>query len=92
MLGSGPQAASFHGESRLLQKNVHALCIYIAEFISARSSTGAYLQSREFEEVFLVRYLQQVLLDVPVDLADKTCVAHAAGKVAIGDGTLAVHL
>lgn len=33
-----------------------------------------------------------MLLDIAVDLTQQTPVSHAAGKIAIGDGALGIHL
>lgn len=33
-----------------------------------------------------------MLLDIAVDLAQQTPISHTAGKIAIGDGTLGIHL
>lgn len=40
----------------------------------------------------MLRHVQKMLLDIAVDLAQQTPVSHAAGKIAIGDGALGIHL
>lgn len=40
----------------------------------------------------MLRHVQKMLLDIAVDLAQQTPISHTAGKIAIGDGTLGIHL
>lgn len=51
-----------------------------------------HLQTRQFEEILLLRDLQKMFLDVAVNLGEQTNICHAAGKVAIRNGILRVHL
>lgn len=50
------------------------------------------LKAWELEEILLLRHLQKMLLDIAVNLVQQTCISHAAGKIAIGDSTLGIHL
>ena len=59
---------------------------------SETSGGSTHLEAGEFEEVVLLRDVQQMVLDVGVHYGQDAPVTHGAGKVPEGDGVLGFHL